>query len=169
MAEKLFESPFTNRLSVVFRCSGVYGIRHGATGRMYVGSSKDTRARLYQHLSALLSDKHHSRYLQNAWRKYGRTAFFAVLLERDVPAWKLIEREQAWIDLFAAYEKGFNARPKAESMRGVRWSNSRMKRDAKATCKRGVINHFGKNSVPGSKGSGGLYGLPILTKELQGR
>jgi hypothetical protein len=60
--------------------------------------------------------------LQNAWRKYGRTAFFAVLLERDVPAWKLIEREQAWIDLFAAYEKGFNARPKAESMRGVRWS-----------------------------------------------
>ena len=109
---------------MIFRCSGVYGIRHEATGRIYVGSSKDTRARLCQHLNTLLSGRHHSPYLQNAWRKYGQAAFTAVLLENDVPIRKLVETEQAWIDLLDSYEKGFNARPKAESMRGVKWSEA---------------------------------------------
>lgn len=120
----VFECPITGRFPVIFKCSGIYGIRHEATGRIYVGSAKEVRSRLYQHLNALLAGKHHSRYLQNAWRKYGLASFGVVLLEGGVAQKKLIEREQFWIDHLDSYEKGFNARPKAESMVGVQWSKS---------------------------------------------
>ena len=76
------------------------------------------------HLNALLAGKHHSRYLQNAWRKHGSTAFTVALLEGGVAERKLLEREQFWIDHLDSYEDGFNARPKAESMRGVKWSRA---------------------------------------------
>jgi group I intron endonuclease len=118
-----FESPVIERLPAAFNCAGIYGIRHTASGRIYVGSAKDIRTRLYQHLGALLAKKHHSRYLQNAWNKYGQSAFILILLEKGVVE-KLIETEQFWIDHFDSYEKGFNARPKAESMRGVKWSKA---------------------------------------------
>jgi group I intron endonuclease len=121
-----FESPVIERLPAAFNYSGVYGIRHTASGRIYVGSAKDIRARIYQHLGALLSRKHHSRYLQNAWNKYGQSAFTLILLEKGVIE-RLIEREQFWIDHFDSYENGFNARPKAESMRGVKWSKAQNK------------------------------------------
>jgi group I intron endonuclease len=118
-----FESPFTDRIPATFHCCGIYGIYHNASSRIYVGSAKDIRKRLYQHLGILLAKKHHSRYLQNAWNKYGQTAFSIILLE-IISVEKLNEREQFWIDHFDSYEKGFNGRPKAESLRGIKWSQA---------------------------------------------
>ncbi len=37
----IFECAFGNRLSIDFNCSGIYGIRHTASGRIYVGSAKN--------------------------------------------------------------------------------------------------------------------------------
>lgn len=119
----IFESPVVERLPAAFNCSGIYGIQHTASGRIYVGSAKNIRKRLYQHLGTLVAKKHHSRYLQNAWNKSGQIAFNIVLLETILTE-KLNEREQFWIDHFNSYEKGFNARPKAESTRGLKWTKA---------------------------------------------
>ena len=50
--------------------SAIYGIRHIASGRIYVGSAVRTNARWRQHRSQLQRGTHHSRYLQAAWSKY---------------------------------------------------------------------------------------------------
>ena len=44
--------------------SAIYGIRHIASGRIYVGSAVRTNARWRQHRSQLQRGTHHSRYLQ---------------------------------------------------------------------------------------------------------
>ena len=49
--------------------SAIYGIRHIASGRIYVGSAVRTNARWRQHRSQLQRGTHHSRYLQAAWSK----------------------------------------------------------------------------------------------------
>lgn len=118
----------TDSLPISFKGPGVYGIRHWASGRFYVGSGKNIRVRFYQHFGMLRANKHHSRKLQYAWNKYGQAAFTFVFLEK-YPAEKLVlekllEREQFWINRFDAYRKGFNCRPKAESMLGVEWSGA---------------------------------------------
>jgi hypothetical protein len=66
--------------------------------------------------------------LQNAWDKHGQAAFSFILLERN-PEFlsdvvKRREREQFWIDQFDSFKKGFNARPKADSMLGHEWSDA---------------------------------------------
>ena len=66
-------------------------------GRCYVGQSVDIEDRWREHRRHLRADKHHARYLQNAWNKYGEAAFtFSTLDEcsREL----LTEREQHWID-----------------------------------------------------------------------
>lgn len=63
--------------------TGVYTITHKETGKCYIGSTRRSFAlRWYNHKTLLRNGKHHSRYLQNAWNKYGEEAFdFAVLIE----------------------------------------------------------------------------------------
>ncbi len=124
----IIESIFNNRLSIDFQCCGVYGIRHDASGRIYVGSSKIVRKRLNQHLRALLAKRHHSRHLQRAWNKYGQGAFTAILLEKVGESKRLDEREQFWMDHFHAYTRNFNSAPKAESTRGYKWTESQKKK-----------------------------------------
>ena len=125
---KFVESSFSNRLSAAFRCSGVYGIRHDASGRIYVGSSKCVRTRIYQHLRALLAKRHHSRHFQRAWNKYGQEAFTVFLLEKVGASKMLDEREQFWMDYFRGLTKTFNSAPKAESTRGYKWTESQKKK-----------------------------------------
>lgn len=61
--------------------SGVYIIRHIESGNEYIGSSKKINKRYKQHMSALNNQSHQNSYLQNAWTKYGKSAFeFKVLL-----------------------------------------------------------------------------------------
>ena len=121
---KIIESVFNNGSLIDFRCCGVYGIRHNDSGRIYIGSSKNVRSRLNHHLAALLLKKHHSRHLQKAWDKYGQSTFSVVLLEKGLSEKILIEKEQFWIDHFNSYKKGFNAKPRANSFLGLKWTES---------------------------------------------
>lgn len=78
--------------------SGIYAIRHNESGKMYVGSAVNFKRRWRQHRVLLNSNRHHSPHLQNAWAKYGQSAFnFNVLEYVDEPA-KLVAREQFWLD-----------------------------------------------------------------------
>ncbi|KKL15910.1 hypothetical protein LCGC14_2500870 [marine sediment metagenome] len=60
--------------------SGIYAIRNIHNGHQYVGCSINIDRRIDQHKRDLSKGKHHSRYLQNAWNKYGASAFAAAPL-----------------------------------------------------------------------------------------
>ncbi len=85
--------------------SGIYVIRNGVNGKMYVGSALDIARRHAKHRYQLRTGKHPSKHLNAAWKKYGEDAFeFATLEECDSTV--LLEREQFWMDkLHPAYNK----------------------------------------------------------------
>lgn len=124
----IIESSFSNRLLIDFKCCGIYGIRKNASKRIYVGSSKNVRIRIYQHLRALLAKKHHSRHFQRAWNKHGQEAFTVFLLEKVLETKMLDEREQFWMDYFRGFTKTFNSAPRAESTRDYKWTESQKKK-----------------------------------------
>ena len=113
--------------------SAIYGIRHVASGRIYVGSAVRTNARWRQHRSQLQRGTHHSRYLQAAWCKYGSESFEFVVLELVINPVSLLARENEWIasSKAADYRHGFNCCPVAGSQLGMRHDdNARSKMSA---------------------------------------
>lgn len=96
--------------------AGVYEIVHLPTGRRYVGSSIDMRARWREHRVSLLRCTHHSIALQRAWSKYGDNEFcFRPLLicSRETTVFF----EQRAIDTL---RPEFNCSPTAGSQLGYR-------------------------------------------------
>jgi group I intron endonuclease len=77
--------------------SGIYAITHIATGRCYVGCSVDVVNRLRKHKEILKRGRHRNKHLQNAWHKYGESAFTFSVLEH-VPRTELSQREQFHTD-----------------------------------------------------------------------
>lgn len=67
--------------------NGVYQIRNVLNGKCYIGSCAEYRGisqRWSAHRSALNSNRHYARHLQNAWNKYSADVFvFEVLLYCD--------------------------------------------------------------------------------------
>ena len=94
---------------------GVYVIEQIGSDRYYIGSSKAIRNRWYQHKRELKLGSHHSRFLQNAWDKYGADAFKFWVLE-ECQEGELIEKEQQYLDVFKPV---FNVCPTADSPSGV--------------------------------------------------
>jgi group I intron endonuclease len=77
--------------------SGIYEIVNRVNGKRYVGSATDLDQRWKEHQWGLRSNRHHSRYLQNAWAKYGHTAFEFRKL-KTCPHEDLLTEEQAEFD-----------------------------------------------------------------------
>lgn len=88
------------------KITGIYGIRHKATGRWYVGQAYDIRKRFKDH-RAMASTKTR-KHLYLSLRKYGHTAFAWRILERCEKA-GLNRQEKFWIQKLNSVEpKGFN-------------------------------------------------------------
>ena len=104
--------------------SAIYGIRHMPSGRVYVGSATHLKARWKVHCNSLRKGKHHSRYLQAAWDKYGSDSFEFVVLEIVPEKSRLLDQENEWItSLQSANPKhGFNMCPTAGSQLGMKHS-----------------------------------------------
>lgn len=84
------------------KISGIYEIVNTLNGKRYVGSAVDLRLRRNQHVTRLRNGRHHSRYLQKAWDKYGEGAFeFRIILRCDRD--DLLMEEQKQIDLKSDY------------------------------------------------------------------
>jgi hypothetical protein len=86
------------------KISGVYAIRHAASGRACVGSSSNIGGRWRLHRSLLRRGVHHSPRLQRTWDKYGEAAFEWVVLEQSLDPGLLYGREQVFLD--AHFEQG---------------------------------------------------------------
>ncbi len=92
---------------------GIYSITHTDSGRRYVGQATDLRKRKWYHFSSLRNNRHFNKYLQNAWNKYGQSAFVFEVLEICLSEPVILAaREQFWIDKHKKHL--FNCRKFAE-------------------------------------------------------
>lgn len=109
-------------MPILSRTPSIYQIRHIASGKVYVGSASNPRKRQGDHLRDLQNGKHHSRYLQRAYDKYGEDAFVFEVIEPVLFVELLIEREQHWIDTLHSADRkhGYNVSPTAGSPLGVK-------------------------------------------------
>lgn len=75
--------------------SGIYRIECIGNGKFYIGSAVNLYKRLSDHRQGLRKNKHHCRYLQNAYNKYGEDSFLVrVLFECNISEFKEKEVEQ---------------------------------------------------------------------------
>lgn len=77
--------------------SGIYKIENIINNKVYIGSSKNTKARWQKHKALLRHNKHHNNHLQSAWNKYGENSFIFSIVEL-CPIDSLLNREQHFID-----------------------------------------------------------------------
>lgn len=53
----------------------VYKILNKVTGKYYIGSSVNFEVRKFEHIGMLRNKKHHNKFLQFDWNKYGEANF----------------------------------------------------------------------------------------------
>jgi len=88
------------------KITGIYGIRHKATGKWYVGQAYDIRKRFKDHRAMASTQTRKHLYL--SLRKYGHTAFAWRILERCEKT-ELNRREKFWIQKLKSVEpNGYN-------------------------------------------------------------
>jgi hypothetical protein len=85
----------------------VYGILNIKTHDAYVGCTHHLTQRYWRHTDALAKGTHHSRLLQEAWKKHGPEAFqFSVILMlEDVSPKTARQAELAWIAKIGTYNE----------------------------------------------------------------
>lgn len=85
----------------------VYKIENKITGKVYIGSTIDFYRRKHEHFWELMNKSHHSIKLQSDYDKYGEENFSMSIIEEcenDIR----FDREQYYIDLYDAANKGYN-------------------------------------------------------------
>lgn len=129
-----FEENFTED---IFQC-GIYKIYYESTPtKVYIGSALKSQTTKYKkssgfwhrfrsHASRLISNKHHSVKLQNAFNKYGKENFKFEIIEFCFGK-ECINREQYWIDFYDSCTNGYNCAPIAGSM--VNFKHSKKTKD----------------------------------------
>jgi group I intron endonuclease len=85
-----------------------------SSGKIYVGSATDPRARWCTHRRDLCNRVHVNPHLQQAWNLYGEASFAFTVLEHVEPP-RLLVREQGWIELTRCTDRriGFNVKLQA--------------------------------------------------------
>jgi group I intron endonuclease len=97
--------------------SGIYRILNIVSGKAYIGSAANVKARLNWHKCYLRKGKHPNIKLQRTWAKHGEDAFLFELIEEvEVPSLNI--REQHYMDTYSAASIGYNIAPNAEGNRG---------------------------------------------------
>jgi group I intron endonuclease len=88
---------------------GIYKITNVETGQVYVGSSKNIYQRLGEHLAMLNKGTHHSSKLQESYdTATDKSIFKPDIIELIDNQDQLIIREQYYIELYHALDKGYN-------------------------------------------------------------
>lgn len=111
------------------KVSGVYCIKNIINNKVYIGSSKNIRKRLLEHLRSAQHDSKYSK-LVKAFKKYGTSSFIVTVLWSDTssPIKKiLLEQEQKYIIEYNSVKMGYNILPVAGSPKGYKWTEEKMK------------------------------------------
>lgn len=78
--------------------SGIYTITNTINGKVYVGSSINVHSRWHHHRTYLRQGKHVNPKLQNAWNKYGESAFVFAILEEVLDPTCLVKIEDTYFN-----------------------------------------------------------------------
>lgn len=121
--------------------AGVYEILCNVTQKVYIGSSRNIRKRLHNHINSLRKGVHHSTHLQRAWDKYGEDNFELGILEKftsELGDAEQVEREQYWLDHKKCYEQkyGYNILRQAFSLSGFKMSDETKQLQQESALKR---------------------------------
>lgn len=108
--------------------SGVYQIVNLLNGKRYVGSAVWLHRRWKDHIKRLRRGHHRNAHLQNAFDRYGETAFLFSILEM-VEIQSLTRREQYYLDTL---QPEYNILPIAGSNLGYRHTAKTLRRMSKA-------------------------------------
>ena len=113
--------------------SGIYGIIHIKSKKIYVGSAIDITKRWREHRHYLRLKKHGNPYLQSAWNKHSENSFEFVVLEKVKKSSLLIKREQYWLNYTNAFNRdyGYNIAATAGSQLGIKHSDTTKKKLSK--------------------------------------
>lgn len=89
---------------------GIYMIRNIKNNKKYIGQSVDINKRLITHIRHLKKDKHHNKFLQKDFNKYGEDAFKTYVLRELSDKDDLDKWEMYYINLLSTqcYAKGYN-------------------------------------------------------------
>ena len=102
--------------------SGIYSIVCVKNKKIYIGSARSIKDRIYEHKRTLKKGTHHNFHLQQAWNKYGEDSFEFLIVQVVDDCSLLVRHEQEWIDKTQAanHAFGFNIRKLADSMLGTK-------------------------------------------------
>ena len=89
--------------------SVIYRIRNIIDGKFYVGSTINQRERFRTHRTKLRAGNHHTKHLQNAWRKYGEEAFVFEVVEEVARVEDLQAAEDRWLAKHVGTPQCYNA------------------------------------------------------------
>lgn len=145
--------------------SGIYRIINRRDGKIYIGSSRDLRARVFCHFTYLRNGKHSNQYLQFAFNKYGEESFDFEILELCDEA-VLLDREQHHIDQMKSANESFGynlAKFTTSGGKGRIWteeSREKLKRSTKETWDKSPIERRLLVAAAMSKTSRSRRGIP---------
>jgi len=117
---------------------GIYMIYCSANTKYYIGSTtQGLKKRWNKHKNELNRGIHHSNHLQKAWDLYRPKHFECFFVEVLTSTDTLIDREQYYLDKFAASDEdfGFNINPIAGSCLGRKCSEEHKKKISEANKK----------------------------------
>jgi group I intron endonuclease len=99
LTEQEFFKQREERLKILKNC-GIYIIKNLVNNKIYIGSSVNIGNRFNQHKNSLRKNKHHNKYLQKSWNKYGEENFEFIVIERHSYPEKILGRENKCILLY---------------------------------------------------------------------
>lgn len=85
----------------------VYKIENEITGKVYIGSTNNFNRRKSEHFGGLKRKTHYSKKMQADYDKYGEKSLVMSVIEECKEDVRL-DREQYYIDLYDAANKGYN-------------------------------------------------------------
>ena len=89
---------------------GIYKITCINNNKVYIGKSIEIKQRFKKHLSDLRLNKHHSKYLQHSYNKYGEESlrFEIIEVNNNWTEEELANKEIAYIKQYNSFIDGFN-------------------------------------------------------------
>jgi group I intron endonuclease len=87
---------------------GIYKIINVVNNKFYVGSAVSFSRRRARHFSELRNGRHNNGRLQNAWNKYGESAFIFVVVEELTEGANLLAAENVWLKEHVGKEYCYN-------------------------------------------------------------
>ena len=119
--------------------SGIYYIQNIDNGKIYIGSAVNINKRWREHKHHLYKGNHVNKHLQSVWDNGGEDIFVFGIMELVFDKYKLLDREQYWIDRFNSTDNkfGYNKAPVAGGMLGFHHTEKTKERLRKVGFPRG--------------------------------